>query len=149
LVFEYLDRDGAATAELMEEFRKTGRMTMPQGAYGAMCELFEGHRYDDQETLAVMRVMKKTTGEILDPHSAIGVAAGIKGHDYKRSTMVALATAHPAKFPDAVEKATGKRPPLPDHLADLFSRRERFDVLPNDLGAVRDYVAAFNGRNQA
>ncbi|MCA1906987.1 MAG: threonine synthase [Magnetospirillum sp.] len=149
LVFHYLGNDGKAVGQLMEEFRATGRMDMPQGAYGAMRELFEGHRYDDDATLAVMRDMRAATGEMLDPHSAIGIAAGIKGHAAKSSTLVALATAHPAKFPDAVEKATGTRPPLPPHMADLFDRPERFDVLANDLGAVRDYVATFAGRVRA
>ncbi|CDL00309.1 threonine synthase [Magnetospirillum gryphiswaldense MSR-1 v2] len=146
LVFHYLGNDGVAVGKLMDEFRATGRMDMPQGAYGAMRELFEGYRYNDDETLAVMKVMRAQTGEMLDPHSAIGVAAGIRGHSYKRSTLIALATAHPAKFPDAVEKATGIRPPLPDHMADLFERPERFDVIANDLAAVRDYVATFAGR---
>jgi threonine synthase len=146
LVFHYLGNDGAAVGKLMDEFRATGRMDMPQGAYGAMREVFEGHRYSDEETLAVMKVMQTRTGEMLDPHSAIGVAAGIKGHSAKSSPLIALATAHPAKFPDAVEKATGMRPPLPEHMADLFDRPERFDVVANDLAAVRDYVAAFAGR---
>jgi len=149
LVFHYLGNDGKAVGQLMDEFRATGRMGMPQGAYGAMRELFEGHRYDDEQTLAVMKTTQAKTGEMLDPHSAIGVAAGIKGHSNKTSTLVALATAHPAKFPDAVEKATGARPPLPAHMADLFDREERFDVLANDLGAVRDYVATFAKRSRA
>jgi len=149
LVFHYLGNDGKAVGQLMDEFRTTGRMDMPQGAYGAMRELFEGHRYDDDQTLAVMKSVQSKTGEVLDPHSAIGVAAGIKGHSNKASTLIALATAHPAKFPDAVEKATGARPPLPPHMADLFDRPERFDVLANDLGSVRGYVAAFAGRVRA
>jgi len=149
LVFHYLGNDGKAVGKLMDEFRATGRMDMPQGAYGAMRELFEGHRYNDEETLAVMKVMRAQTGEMLDPHSAIGVAAGIKGHSTKTSTLIALATAHPAKFPDAVEKATGIRPPLPEHMADLFDRPERFDVVANDLAAVRDYVATFAGRTKS
>lgn len=149
LVFQTLGGDGAAVAKLMDEFRATGRMDMPQGAYGAMRELFEGHRFDDDQTLAVMRDMRARTGEMLDPHSAIGVAAGFRGHADRASPLVALATAHPAKFPDAVEKASGTRPPLPPHMADLFERPERFDVIANDLVQVRDYVAAFAGRSRA
>ncbi|HJO97936.1 MAG TPA: threonine synthase, partial [Rhodospirillales bacterium] len=75
-----------------------------------------------------------------DPHSAIAVTAGIGRHDYKTSTLVSVATAHPAKFPQAVEDATGIRPPLPAHLADLHERPERFETLPNDLGVVQDFV---------
>ena len=149
LVFQYLGNDGAAVAKLMDEFRATGRMDMPQGAYGAMRDLFEGHRYNDEETLAVMKSIQAQTGELLDPHSAIGVAAGLKGHANKASPLIALATAHPAKFPDAVEKASGIRPPLPAHMADLFERPERFDIVANDLAQVRAYVAAFADRNRA
>lgn len=143
LVFDFLGCEGAAVDRLMTEFRSTGTMTMPQGAWTAMRELFEGHRFDDDATLALMRQLKDTTGESLDPHSAIGAGAGLKAKLNPASPMVALATAHPAKFPDAVEKATGERPALPPHLADLFDRPERLDVIANDIDAVRDYVSAF------
>lgn len=82
---------------------------------------------------------------MLDPHTAIGLAAAhreLEAHpDLRGVPMVVLGTAHPAKFPDAVEQATGVRPPLPEHLADLYQRPEYFDVLPNDLEAVKTYVA--------
>lgn len=143
LVFDFLGREGAAVDRLMAEFRKTGRMAMPQGAWEAMRELFEGHRFDDAQTLEIMRSVQARTGEVLDPHSAIGAGAGLKAALRPDSPMVALATAHPAKFPDAVEKATGHRPTLPPHLADLFERTERYDTVANDLAAVRDYVSAF------
>jgi threonine synthase len=77
---------------------------------------------------------------LIDPHSAIGVAAAETMRKDKSVPVVALATAHPAKFPDAVEKATGVRPALPAHLGNLLSRRERYDVLPKDLGKIQDYV---------
>ncbi|MBX9634670.1 MAG: threonine synthase, partial [Magnetospirillum sp.] len=143
LVFDFLGREGAAVDRLMTEFRTTGTMVMPQGAWTAMRELFEGHRFDDDATLALMRKLKAETGETLDPHSAIGAGAGLTAKLNPSSPMVALATAHPAKFPDAVEKATGVRPGLPPHLADLFERPERLDVIANDIAAVRDYVSAF------
>jgi len=127
----------------MAEFRATGTMSMPQGAFEAMGELFEGHRFDDQGTLELMRAISAKTGEVLDPHSAIGAGAGLKATLKADSPMVALATAHPAKFPDAVEKATGARPGLPPHLADLFERPERYDVIANDLDAIRAYVSTF------
>ena len=149
LVFSALDGDGPAVARLMEEFRASGRLALPQGAYGALGALFAGYRCDDAQTLAAMRTLRATTGEMLDPHSAIGVAAGLHWHDPRTSTLVALATAHPAKFPDAVQRATGQRPALPPHMADLFERPERFDTIANDLAAVRDYVAAFAERSRA
>jgi threonine synthase len=119
-------------------------MRMPQGAFAAMRDLFEGYRFDDEATLGLMRTFSHLTGEVLDPHSAIGVGAGLKSA--LESPLVALATAHPAKFPDAVEKATGSRPGLPPHMADLFDRPERLDVVANDVAKVRDYVRAFAGR---
>jgi threonine synthase len=79
----------------------------------------------------------RATGELLDPHSAVAVAAA---RAEKGNPMVALACAHPAKFPDAVEKATGTRPALPPPLADLMERKERVTVLPNELGAVARFV---------
>ncbi|MBI2236298.1 MAG: threonine synthase [Magnetospirillum sp.] len=150
LVFHYLGHDGAAVERLMGEFRRTGSLAMPQGAWVVMRELFEGHRFDDGATLAAMRSLAAATGEVLDPHSAIGVAAGLKAADIRRDAhLVALATAHPAKFPDAVEKATGIRPALPPHMADLFRRPERFEAIGNDAAALKSYVRAFAGRARA
>jgi len=146
LLWEALDRDGAAVDRLMGEFRGGGRMTLPQGAWRQMREQFEGHRFDDAATLATMRELRATTGELVDPHSAVGIAAGAKAHLAPDIRLVALATAHPAKFPDAVERATGIRPPLPDHLADLLSRPERIEVIANDTGAIKDAVRSFASR---
>jgi threonine synthase len=83
----------------------------------------------------------RTSGITLDPHSAVGVHAARKALAASPATpVVALATAHPAKFPDAVERATGVRPPLPDRLSDLMERREAIIVLPNDHRAVAEYL---------
>ncbi|CAA7624107.1 Threonine synthase [Candidatus Terasakiella magnetica] len=146
LMYLSLGGDGAAVDKLMNDFRQNGAMVMPQGAWTTMREVFEAYRLDDEETLAAMRALKRSTGETLDPHSAIGVAAGLKGHSRKDTSMVALATAHPAKFPDAVEKATGVRPGLPPHMADLFQRPERLDAMANDAAALKDYVRTFANR---
>lgn len=143
LIWEYVGREGKAVDELLTEFRTSGAMHMPQGAFNSMRELFEGFRFDDDETLELMRFLANDTGEVLDPHSAIGVGAGRKAAIRTGSPMVALATAHPAKFPDAVEKATGSRPALPPHLADLFERPERFEIIANDIAQVRAYVSEF------
>ena len=85
--------------------------------------------------------MHDATGVLVDPHTAVGIGAA-RACRTGESPMVALATAHPAKFPDAVERATGIRPELPDRLADLLDRPERFDVLPADVEAVRAHVLA-------
>ncbi len=141
LMFDLMDRDGAAVAAAMQAFRDGG--TLPGAAElreGARA-LFEGQRVDDAETLGVIRDVHAETGILLDPHTAVGVGAARKttrdGH--KR---VVLATAHPAKFPDAVEEATGVRPELPPHLSDLLSRPEAAASVDNDVDAVRDFVRA-------
>ena len=87
-----------------------------------------------------MAGLYRETGELIDPHSAIGLAAARAVKLDPDVAVVALGTAHPAKFPDAVEKATGMRPPLPAALADLYERPERFSVLPNDLAALKAHI---------
>ena len=87
-----------------------------------------------------MKQVLMSTGELIDPHTAIGVAAGRAMARENSAPIVAQAAAHPAKFPDAVEQATGRRPALPPHLSDLYERTERFDVLPNDLTTMQDHI---------
>jgi threonine synthase len=147
LLFELLDRDAAATAAAMREFRRTGRMPVPETAWCRACAVFHGFRLDDAGTEAEIRRVYQATGYIADPHSAVGLAAAralCPGHGVP---IVAMATAHPAKFPDAVERATGVRPPLPPALADLMQREERYVVVKNDLAAVKAQVRAFARRN--
>jgi threonine synthase len=141
LLFDAYGRDGRALAKAMAALRATGAADFGRGRWKAMRALFVGHRLGDDETKLAIRTMHKLTGELLDPHSAIGVAAGLRHHDYRSSALVALATAHPAKFPDAVEAATGVRPRLPERLKDLHARAERCAALPNDLATVQDFVA--------
>src|SRR5262249_20224356 len=104
---------------------------------------------DDPGTLRVMGELHGATGELIDPHSAIGVHAVRACRTDRETPIVALGTAHPAKFPDAVEKATGIRPKLPEFLADLHDRLERMAGLHNDVRAVQDYVLSHrrNDRN--
>ncbi len=151
LLFDLFDRKGEKLGAAMKAFRDTGTFTAPKKGWGALTKVFKAHRLDDRETIAVMKDMYKRTGMLVDPHSAIGLAAAMaerKGNKKGSATptiaqpTIALATAHPAKFPDAVEKATGIRPALPAHLADLLERKERLSELPNDLKKVQDYVLA-------
>ena len=141
LLFDYYGRDGSRMATVMEAFRKTGRVSFGSGRWRRMRSLFSGHRLDDDETRAAIRRVFETTGEILDPHSIIGWMAGEALPAPRGTAMVAVATAHPAKFPDAVEEAIGFRPPLPPRLADLLERPERLEVLPGDVGTVKDFIA--------
>lgn len=141
LLFELYNRDGGAVSRIMARFRDTGVFEVETEAWRRSLEVFSAHRFDDDQTKAVIRSVFEETGELIDPHSAIGVAAArARGAD-KTVPIVALATAHPAKFPDAVEAATGLRPPLPGRLADLFERTEHYDVLPVALAAVEDHIS--------
>ncbi|MEO3472680.1 threonine synthase [Roseomonas sp. CAU 1739] len=150
LLFELLGRDAAVTAEMMTRFRAEGRMPIPDAAWRQASALFRGFTLDDDGTLAEIRRLWSTAGYLADPHTAVGTAAAraLPPADPAIPVIVA-ATAHPAKFPDAVERATGIRPPLPARLADLYEREERFGVLPNDLGAIEAAVRAHTRRNAA
>jgi len=139
-LFDVFKEDGARVREVMDRFRKDGRYAMDQATMAEISTLFTGFRLSDEGTKQTIREIYETTGELLDPHSAIGVAAGRACRKDATTPMIALATAHAAKFPAAVKAATGVHPELPPRLADLFDRKERFDVLPNDLEQVKAYV---------
>jgi len=142
LLFEMNDRDGAFTARQLAEFRRSGRLDVDADSYGRWVRpVFRGHRCSDDETLATIRRVWERHGVLIDPHTAIGVAAAEACRDAEDEQIITLATAHPAKFPDAVRRATGCTPELPEHLADLFSRKERAVTVANDLDAVRRIVA--------
>jgi threonine synthase len=136
LLFELLGRDGDRTADLLTRFRGLGSVEVPRDPR------FDAARIDDAGTLAVIRDVYEQTGTLVDPHTAVGIGAARACRHDPAVPMVCLATAHPAKFPDAVEQATGVRPALPPRLADLLDRPERYDVLPADLAQVQAYVAA-------
>ncbi len=142
LMFDALDRNGAEVAAMMRSFRSTGAFVMPDAAFDRIRGLFVGARFDDDETLAEMRSLYRRTGILIDPHSAVGLAAARAWRGRTDGPIIVAGTAHPAKFPDAVERATGVRPALPAHLADLYDRPERLAVLPNDLAAVQQHVRA-------
>jgi threonine synthase len=140
LLFDLYERDGMALAKAMASFRRNGRLAVGDDRWRAARALFDGFRLDDADTLQAIAEVYRHSGELLDPHTAIGVAAGHACYRNGAVPMVALATAHPAKFPDAVEQATGIRPPLPPRLNDLFSRAERANILPNDLRVVQAFM---------
>jgi threonine synthase len=138
LLFDLYDRQGTAVAESMANFRKTGSFAVGANALAAARKLFSGYRLDDRETLAAMAAIRRERGEIADPHSAIGISGALLAS--ADMPVVALATAHPAKFPDAVRQAIGVAPALPPALADLAARPERCAELPNDIAALKDYM---------
>ncbi len=137
VLFDAYGRDGAAVAALMAELA-AGGFTISQGALQMLQSAFASGRCDEDETRATIRTTFAETGEILCPHSAVGVKVAA---DHLGATpMITLATAHPAKFPDAVEAAMGMRPALPERMADLFERPERVTRLPNDLAALQAHI---------
>ncbi|GBR13769.1 threonine synthase [Asaia spathodeae] len=139
LLFEMLDRDPQACQATMLAFRQTGRMPVDQAAWMRAKERFGALMLDDEATLAEMKALYDNSGYLADPHTAIGLAAGRKAQE-PGIPMIVAATAHPAKFPDAVRKATGIDPALPPHLADLFSCEERYETLANELNIIEDAV---------
>jgi threonine synthase len=149
LLFDLYDRDGKRLADAMTAFRQTGQFTAPKETWSRVQGLFHAVSLDDPGTLRAMGELYRATGELVDPHSAIGIHAARACRTDRETPIVTLGTAHPAKFPDAVEKATGIRPELPEFLADLHRRPERMAGLPNDVRAVQDYVLSHrrNDRN--
>ena len=140
LLFEMNGRNGASTAEQLGRFRTSGRLDVESDQFEWWIEpVFRAARFDDAETLAIIADVAAHTGEIIDPHTAVGIGAA-RAHFDPLVPMITTATAHAAKFPDAVERATGVRPALPAHLADLMDRPERTRVLPNDLATVQRFV---------
>ena len=136
LLFDLHDRQGSAVAALMEELR-SGGFTLAQGVLQTLRRDFASGRADVEETAATIRRVRETTGLVIDPHSAVGLVAAEANRGDPRVPMVTLATAHPAKFPDAVADACGIRPDLPPRMADLYERDERVTIVPNDLAAVQ------------
>jgi threonine synthase len=141
LLFEASGRDLEAVVARMSELAKEGSFTIPAAALARIRADFDAFRVDEGACAEEMGRVYRASGMIIDPHSAVGVHAARKALGAAPATpVVALATAHPAKFPDAVERATGVRPPLPERLSDLMERKEAIVVLPNDRRAVADYL---------
>jgi len=142
LLFDICGREGRAVMDTMIEFRRTGKLAVPQGGMKTIRALFDGYRMDDDQTLAAIASEYRAHGELLDPHTVIGVGAARAKARYPATPIVALATAHPAKFPEAVERACGIRPALPPRLGDLLAREERYTVLPDDIDVIKAHVRA-------
>ena len=141
LLFDLYDGDAAQINQMMTDFAQ-GDICLSDTALSRAQKLFTSARVSDEETCDEIRMMWERTGQLLDPHTAIGTRAARLCTREGEGPMVTLATAHPAKFPAAVARAeTGQEPVLPGHLADLFEREERFDTLDNDLATVQAYMA--------
>ena len=140
LLFELFNRDGQKVDEMLGEFREKKTISIDPDIRKALSNQWNGACFTDDEVKRCISEEANNSGIVLDPHSAIGVLAARECREDKSIPMVALATAHPAKFPDAVEGATGIRPELPAHLADLLDRPEQYTQQPNDLITVQNYI---------
>ena len=137
-LFDASGRDPVAVCAMMQALRDQRGFTIAPEPLAALRALYASGRVSEAETLATIRDIYDTTGELLCPHSAIGVK--VAEDSLGREPMVTLATAHPAKFPTAVAQATGQHPPLPARMADLFDRTERMRDVPNDLSALQTLI---------
>lgn len=134
-------KDGTAIAALMDELKTKGTFTVSANAMAQLRDTYDSGSVGEARTLEVIGETLKETGELVCPHSAVGVGVAAGAIDRDPGTpMVTLATAHPAKFPDAVEEATGLRPALPPRMADLFERPERVTRVANDLAALEALI---------
>ncbi|GGJ90949.1 threonine synthase [Pseudomonas matsuisoli] len=149
LLFDLHGRNGMAIADLMDTFKSGGGFSVEEDRWIEARKLFDSLAVDDEQTCKTIADVFYETGEVLDPHTAIGVHAARECRRSLATPMVTLGTAHPVKFPDAVEKAgVGRELALPEHLADLFEREERCTVLANDLATVQAFVAEHGNRGK-
>lgn len=138
LLFDLYDRDGARLSRLIADFRASKTLTLTPEAHAHFKAIFDAHAIDDEATLACIARIHRQSGYILDPHSAVGVASAEAVA--APGITVTLATAHPAKFPEAVIKATGQTPALPPHMADLYDRAETIKPLHNNADELKHYI---------
>ncbi len=142
LLFEAYARDAAPVRALMASLAQSGRFSIATPALADIRALFSAGRAGEDEVASTMRTVRRETGNFIDPHTAVAVAVAEKETRDPAMPMVVLSTAHPAKFPDAVEAACGVRPPLPEWLAGLPERPERFTPMPADQVAVERFILA-------
>jgi threonine synthase len=144
LFYEATTRDSDVTAAAFRAFADRASIRIPPGALASMRELFVGTAVSEDETTRAIISTFNETGELIDPHTAVAIAAARRIGPAKATTpVIALSTAHPAKFPESVEAAAGVAPVLPGSVGDHSAKPERFDRLPADADAVKAYVRAF------
>jgi len=145
LLFDLYGRDGAVTAAAMAGFQATGKLGLGANLLAEARRLFAAVAIDEDLTRETIAKTRRETGLVVDPHSAVGLAGAAAARGDAAVPMVTLATAHPAKFPAAVEAACGVSPALPPRMADLYQRDERYAVLPNDADALQSHISAIIG----
>ena len=141
LLFELNGRDGARIRADMDGLKQSRGFTLAPGTLAAVRREFDAGAASEDETTAEIARCWHRSGELVDPHTAVGLHVGRQAQARDPATpMVVLGTAHAAKFPDAIERAIGIRPPLPAHLAELLGRQERLTIVPNDQGAIERFI---------
>lgn len=141
LLYDLHGKDGKKVASLMQQFKDTKSLKVDEKVFRAAHVMFASEAVNDNETTECIRAIYAKTGEVLDPHTAIGVEAARRQFPKPDHPVVTLATASPAKFPDAVKNAIGFAAPLPKHLEAIMTAEEKFTVLPNDLKKIREFIA--------
>jgi threonine synthase len=141
LLFDLCERNGEDVAACMGQLERSGGFTVGGNRLGRARDVFDAASVTEDETLETIAAEYRRTGFFVDPHTAVGIAAGRARRGDEGTPLVMLATAHAAKFPSAIEKATGQRPPPPPRLADIMTRPERCTDLPNDVGVVQTFIA--------
>lgn len=139
-LFELLDGDAAQLTALMNAFKATGHFKISSALLEKAQRDFTAHRCSDDQTLKMIQNCYQETAHRIDPHSAVALSGALAIKDDTSAPIVALACAHPAKFPDAVERAIGQRPELPERLAGLMSLPERVTAMPNDLSTIQNFI---------
>jgi threonine synthase len=142
LLFDATRRDSAQVRSRMDNLAQSGRFSLSAGALSEIRALFSAGRADEEETAATIRTTLRETSRLVDPHTAVALAVAEKEARDPAVPMIVLGTAHPAKFPDAVQAACGVRPDLPDWLSDLPERRERVITMPVDQAAIEKFILA-------
>jgi threonine synthase len=148
LLFEATGRDAAATAAFFQTFGQTGAAEIPAQALAAMRQVFAGRSTDEPQTSDTIRQVLADTGEVIDPHTAVAMRAALDlraGAGDAATPLVVLSTAHPAKFPEAVQAAAGVEPHMPAAAHGLDAKAEQYDHLPNQPDAVKAYLRSFAG----
>ena len=141
LLFEKAGRDGTTVRNMMDQLRQSRGFTLPPDILAAIVEEFDAGRTDEDATTAEIARCWQQSSELVDPHTAVGISVA-RAHLARdpATPMVVLGTAHAAKFPDAIERAIGMRPPLPPFMADMLGKAERFAVLPNDQAEIERFI---------
>lgn len=139
LLFDLLERDGSAVADKMQAFKSLGEFTVEPRSMSKIADLFAADRVDETQTLKIVKDWHNDMGYVCDPHTAVGIGAG-RSCVPAQEPLIVLATAHPAKFPVAVERAIGRAVELPSRCAGLFERPEHFDVVSNDLKLIQNRI---------